>query len=241
MRRQENQCGVKELGGDHGGSRSILLWRIIIWKAKVSMWNKNAGQCEQCGVEFPLCHFHWISFIESAQYMANIWETSARAVFCISCRWKCTGNLVSSVIVYIHYKQSVLFGSKTCLSELTLIAAEIVLSAACNFTLGACKSTLYFFQIICGKNMTNTPKAPQPCGTSFAPLSVVCKGHKRMQNRFSLHVSCTTATSICSFFPGFNVQLLSSWTMLADKIMKKIATEGRMGHGMRWKDLTVKR
>ena len=76
--------------------------------------------------------------------MANIWETSARAVFCILCGWKCTGNLVSSVIVYIHYKQSVLFGNKPCLSELTLlVAAEIVPSAGCNFTLGAYKSTLF--------------------------------------------------------------------------------------------------
>lgn len=93
--------------------------------------------------------------------MANIWETSARAVFCIFCGWKCTGNLVNSIIVYVHYKQSVLFGNKPCLSELTLVvAAEIVPSAGCNFTLGAYKSTLYFFQIICGRNMKNTPKAP---------------------------------------------------------------------------------
>lgn len=68
---------------------------------------KTSREWEQCGMDFPLLYFHWISFIENAQYMANIWETSARAAFCIFCGWKCTGNLVSSVIVYIHYKQSV--------------------------------------------------------------------------------------------------------------------------------------
>lgn len=119
--------------------------------------------------------------------MANIWEISAKAVFCIFCGWKCTGNLVSSVIVYIHYKQSVFFGNKPCLSELTLVvAAETVPSADCNFTLGAYKSTLYFFQIIGGRNMKNTLKAPFSCGISFGPLSIVSKGHKRMQNKFSL-------------------------------------------------------
>lgn len=97
--------------------------------------------------------------------------------------------------------------------------------------------TLYFFQIICGKNMNNTLKAPQSCGTCLGPFSIV---FKRIQNRFSLHVSCTTVTYICIFFPGFNAQLLSSWTMMADKIMK-IANEGRKGHGMGWRDLTVKR
>lgn len=76
--------------------------------------------------------------------------------------------------------------------------------------------------------MNNTLKAPQSCGTCLGPFSIVLKGHRRMQNRFSLHVSCTTVTYICIFFPGFNAQLLSSWTMITDEIMKKIATEGRM-------------
>lgn len=143
--------------------------------------------------------------------MANIWKTSASAVFCIFCGWKCAGNLVSSVIVYIHYKQSVLFGNKPCLSELTLVlAAEIVPSAGCNFTLGAYKRTLYFFQIICGRNMKNTLKAAYSCGTSFGPLSIVFKGHKRMQSKFSLCVPCSTVIYLCIFFPGFNPQLLSS-------------------------------
>lgn len=134
--------------------------------------------------------------------MANIWETSARAVFCILCGWKCTGNLVSSVIVYIHYKQSVLFGNIPCLSELTLVAAERVPSAGCNFTLGAYKSTLYFFQIICGRNMKNTLKAPYSCGTSFGLLSVVSKDHKRMQNKFSLCVPCSLLYTSASSFPA---------------------------------------
>lgn len=159
-----------------------------------------------------LLQFHCISFSENAQYMANIWEIGARTVFCIFYGWKCSGNLVSSVIVYIHYKQSVLFGNKPCLSELTLIAAaaEIVPSAGCNFTFGAYKSTLYFFQIICGRNLKNTLKAPCSSGTPLGPLSIVSKGHKRRQTKFSLCMLCCIHTLyFCIFFPGFNPQLLS--------------------------------
>lgn len=159
-----------------------------------------------------LLQFHCISFSENAQYMANIWEIGARTVFCIFYGWKCSGNLVSSVIVYIHYKQSVLFGNKPCLSELTLVAAaaEIVPSAGCNFTFGAYKSTLYFFQIICGRNLKNTLKAPCSSGTPLGPLSIVSKGHKRRQTKFSLCMLCCIHTLyFCIFFPGFNPQLLS--------------------------------
>lgn len=73
--------------------------------------------------------------------------------------------------------------------------------------------------------MNNTLKAPQSCGTCLGSFSIVFKGHKRIQNRFSLHVSCTTVTYICIFFPGFNAQLLSSWTMIADKIIRKLLLE----------------
>lgn len=122
---------------------------------------------------------------------------------------------------------------KSCLSELTLVAAaEIVLSAGCNFTLGAYKSTLYFFQIICGRNLKNTLKVPGSYGTSFGPLSIASKGHKRMQTKFRLCKPCSTAVYLCIFFPRFNLQLLSASTVIADKIMKIIATGGKMRQGM---------
>lgn len=61
---KKNQCGTKELGGDHGESRSILFWRVIIWKAKVSMWNKKCWGMRRvwCGIpslSFPLNFIHW--------------------------------------------------------------------------------------------------------------------------------------------------------------------------------------
>lgn len=122
---------------------------------------------------------------------------------------------------------------KSRLSELTLVAAaEIILSAGCNFTLGAYKSTLYFFQIICGRNLKNTLKVPGSYGTSFGPLSIASKGHKRMQTKFRLCKPCSTAVYLCIFFPCFNLQLLSASTVIADKIMKIIATGGKMRQGM---------
>lgn len=52
---------------------------------------------------------------------------------------------------------------------------------------------------------------------------------------------CSAVIYFCIVFPSFNPQLLSPETVIADKIMKRIAIEGKMGHEMEGKDLAVKK
>lgn len=54
-----------------------------------------------------------------------------------------------------------------------------------------------------------------------------------MQNKFSSCVPCSAVIYFC-IFSGFVHQLLS-----AHKIMKRIAMEGKMGHGMWGNDVAV--
>lgn len=104
--------GSKNYGAIMMKQEAFCLCRVITRKTKIKVQNKKCwgiGRvwCRFPSATFPLYSIQWKRSI-NGKYLGKWCQSSILYILWM----KCIGNLVNSVIVYIHYKQSVLFGKK---------------------------------------------------------------------------------------------------------------------------------